>query len=94
MASHDAALMTSLAAVPNPCHDDCLECWLQGRLDVGDCRGTLDFVEVWARSRAADSDDLVEFLASRGGYCDCEVLLNVLLDGRLVLDDLVLSCGS
>jgi hypothetical protein len=86
--------MTSLAAVPDPCLDDCLECWLQTRLDVGECRGTTDLVEDWARSRAADSDSLIDFLASRGGYCDCEVLLNVLLDGRLVLDDLVVSCGS
>ena len=98
VANHDAARMTSLAALPNPCLDDCLECWLQGRLDVGACHGTLDLVEDWARDRAVesaiDTDDLIDFLASRGGYCDCEVLLDVLLVGRLILDDLVLSCGS
>ena len=93
MANHDAAPMTSLAAVPDLCLDDCLKCWLQSRLEVVECRGTLDLVDSWADDRTADGDDLPDFLASRGAFCDCEVLLNGVLDERLVLDDLVLSCG-
>lgn len=86
--------MTSLAAVPSPCPDDCLECYLQDSLDRDPCHGTVEHVEDWAAGRADDIDELTDFLASRGGYCDCEVLLDVLLVGRLILDDLVLSCGS
>lgn len=86
--------MTSPALSRNRCVDDCLECRLLQRLKLGHCDGTLDLVDEWGCERDIDVDSLLALMESRGGFCDCEVLLNVLLRGRLVVEGLVLCCGT
>jgi hypothetical protein len=90
--SADAAGMTTLPMYL--CPDDCLECWLQARLDVEGCGGGLDLLQEWVAGRDADDEPVVRYVQRHGGYCDCEVLMNALTSRRLVLDDLVLSCGE
>jgi hypothetical protein len=41
------------------------------------CDNTLRVAEAWARREKVPWARLREVLESRGGYCDCEVLLNV-----------------
>lgn len=45
------------------------------------CDHTLRFAEEWARQESVDWHDLLDILEDNGGYCDCEVVLN-LPDGR------------
>ncbi|MDX6216468.1 MAG: hypothetical protein QOG99_2052 [Frankiales bacterium] len=85
--------MTSPSPRPTPCLDDCLECWLRSELETGHCNGSLYFVHDWLEARQFVRADLIDFLDRHGGFCDCEVLLNVLLGGRLTFGNLVLSCG-
>jgi hypothetical protein len=85
--------MSSLAALPHPCPDDCLACWLR-REPASHCKGSFELVELWVYDRATVLDDLIDLLESRGGFCDCEVLLNALDASRLVFGDLVLACGA
>lgn len=42
------------------------------------CDNTLGAAEAWARRGNASWDWLHGALAERGGFCDCEVLMNVL----------------
>jgi hypothetical protein len=41
------------------------------------CDHTLRFTKVWARQESIDWHDLLDVLEANGGYCDCEVVLNV-----------------
>jgi hypothetical protein len=46
------------------------------------CDDTHRFTEEWARQESVNWDDLLDILEANGGYCDCEVVLN-LPDGDL-----------
>jgi hypothetical protein len=41
------------------------------------CTGTLVLSERWIGGRGHDVASVVSWLRDNGGYCDCEVLLNV-----------------
>jgi hypothetical protein len=41
------------------------------------CDHTLRFAEEWAREEAVDWHDLLDILEANGGFCDCEVVLNL-----------------
>ena len=71
------------------CAESCLQCWLRGRA----CDHTLLAVRAWLLSRGADPASVIPFLHEEGGFCTCEVVMNVFDGRRIVLDDLVLSCG-
>jgi hypothetical protein len=47
------------------------------------CDHTLRFTELWARRESIDWHDLLDVLEANGGYCDCEVVLNVPNDADL-----------
>lgn len=56
-------------------HD--LQEWLSGRGADLDCDHTLVRTLEWVRRAGADAADVVAGLERLGGFCDCEVLLNV-----------------
>jgi hypothetical protein len=41
------------------------------------CDHTHRFTEEWARRESVDWHELLDFLEAHGGYCDCEVVLNL-----------------
>jgi hypothetical protein len=41
------------------------------------CDHTHRFTEEWARAESVDWHDLLDILEANGGYCDCEVVLNL-----------------
>jgi len=41
------------------------------------CDNTLRFAEIWAAKNGVDVIELYQFLNRHGGFCDCEVCLNV-----------------
>ena len=41
------------------------------------CDNTLLFTKLWLARRGHDVSTVVAWLQRHGGYCDCEVLLNV-----------------
>jgi hypothetical protein len=41
------------------------------------CDHTLRFTQEWARQECVDWHDLLDILEANGGYCDCEVVLNL-----------------
>jgi tetratricopeptide (TPR) repeat protein len=45
--------------------------------DVPGCDNTLRFAEQWAAENGVDIIDLYQFLNGHGGFCDCEICLNV-----------------
>lgn len=71
------------------CVESCLKCWLSAR----DCDGTSLSVRRWVMERGADPRSVLPYLEDNGGFCGCEVLLNVFDGRRIVLDDLVLCCA-
>ncbi|MFN2537752.1 MAG: DUF2695 domain-containing protein [Mycobacteriales bacterium] len=87
--------MISLAYEPLPRPHECLECFLVRAEQPGGCDGTLAMTELWLSWQDCDADHVVDYLESRGGFCDCEVRLNVLLPGdQAFVEDVVLSCGE
>lgn len=51
-------------------------------LTAAGCDGTTRLTRVFLDGQTLPIDDLVEWLKSKGGYCDCEVYLNV--TGRMM----------
>ncbi|SOC50244.1 Protein of unknown function [Blastococcus aggregatus] len=49
------------------------------------CDHTLNATEAWARRRGLDVERLRQALQRYGGFCDCEVLMNVDADEVLTL---------
>jgi hypothetical protein len=56
---------------------ECLPCYLARLLDRHGCDGTLRWSMRWRDARAPRATKLDRRLGDRGGFCDCEVLLNV-----------------
>jgi len=44
------------------------------------CDHTRRFSRQWAEAESVDWDELLDILEEKGGYCDCEVVLNLLED--------------
>jgi uncharacterized protein DUF2695 len=69
-----AELQTTLTA---PRDRECLVCYLRRAVDEFGCDGTLRWSLHWRDACAPRAVALADRLADRGGFCDCEVLLNV-----------------
>lgn len=50
-------------------------------LGVTGCDGTLKYTNEWMKANRHPSSwpAFIEFISANGGYCDCEVILNVIL---------------
>ena len=51
--------------------------WIDERLASADCDCTLRHTRDFIRIRGLDEAGVVDWLQDHGGYCDCEVLINV-----------------
>ncbi|MGH3907883.1 MAG: DUF2695 domain-containing protein [Pseudonocardiaceae bacterium] len=65
------------ATLTAPRERECLPCYVGRMLAEFSCSGTLRWSEHWRNICAPRATALADRLASRGGFCDCEVLLNV-----------------
>jgi hypothetical protein len=59
---------------------ECLRCYVLRMLDQFGCDNTLRWAKRWRDMRAPRARGLTGSLSQRGGYCDCEVILNVYPD--------------
>lgn len=50
---------------------------LEARLAGNDCTHTLELTERWALREGRDPRQVMGWVQDRGGWCDCEVLMNV-----------------
>lgn len=73
----------------------CLACYLHRTLPRRGCDGKLTLTHEWQlqqRILGRSTGGLTAFLKRHGGYCDCEVLMNVYPD-REPEDDLRAPCS-
>lgn len=67
-----------LAAMPvSPAHIKELFDYLDQQLGNEECDDTLRLTQLFLKSRNLPVSDTSTWLATHGGYCDCEVLANV-----------------
>lgn len=86
--------MTSPVRFLRPASRECLVCFLERCLGLEECTGTLAFTDEWLLSQVLPARWLPDWLASRGGFCDCEVLLNAFPDlSTTVVRGLELRCS-
>jgi hypothetical protein len=74
---------------------DCLACYLHRALRVHGCDGKLTLTHKWQgeqRILRRRTGGLTEWLKRRGGFCDCEVLMNVYPDREPCDDPLQDHC--
>lgn len=64
-------------ALTAPRPSECLPCYLDRVLREGRCDNTLRWSRAYRDAVAPRATALERRLSQRGGYCDCEVLLNV-----------------
>jgi hypothetical protein len=75
-----------------PARAECLRCFLLRMITEFGCDGTFRWTIRWRDVCAGQPGKLLGQLAGRGGYCDCEVLVNVYPDYPPV--DVALSCAG
>ncbi|HEX9525854.1 MAG TPA: DUF2695 domain-containing protein [Streptosporangiaceae bacterium] len=75
-----------------PARAECLRCFLLRMITEFGCDGTFRWTIRWRDVCAGQPGKLLDQLAGRGGYCDCEVLVNVYPDYPPV--DVALSCAG
>jgi hypothetical protein len=63
-----------------PGRAECLRCFLLRMITEFGCDGTYRWTIRWREVCAARRARLLDQLARRGGFCDCEVLMNVYPD--------------
>jgi hypothetical protein len=73
-------LERELALVPveltEPEDDECVLCYAARMLTTFGCDETLRWVRRWRERRQPRATGLERRMASRGGFCDCEVFMN------------------
>jgi Protein of unknown function (DUF2695) len=72
--------LASLASVAAPEAHECLRCFLRRMVSRHGCDGRLRFVRRWQQANPSAPADLAADCEEQGGYCDCEVVLNVFRD--------------
>lgn len=77
VATIEAELTDLSRDLTEPGERECLQCYLLRMLHEFGCNSTQRWVAHWRDLRAPRSRALGKRLAARGGFCDCEVILNV-----------------
>lgn len=62
------------ADAPPP--DQCLVCFVLGRVETHGCDGTLRWASAYRDAVAPADRGLEQRLEAFGGFCDCEILMN------------------
>ncbi len=84
--------MTTDSALPVPAPRECLVCFLERALPVSGCDGSLRLAAHWRQAQPYPADWLPRWLERRGGFCACEVLMNVFDDDTLTVLGVGLRC--
>jgi hypothetical protein len=66
---------------------ECVACYVGRMLDEFGCDNRLRWVGLWRDECAPRATALERRLSSRGGFCDCEVALNVYPEQMLLAED-------
>jgi len=82
------------ATLTAPRARECLPCYVGRMLAEFGCAGTLRWSEHWRNICAPRATALAARLGSRGGFCDCEVLLNVYPDWLVEEDEPLPACAG
>ncbi len=61
--------------------------FIESKLEVGSCDHSLKLAIEWANRENYDNDNLVDILEENGGYCDCEVVMNLSGEQDLILEN-------
>jgi len=69
-------LARTARALTDPAHAECVLCYVERMLDAFGCDATLRWARTWRDRRLPRATGLERRLEARGGFCDCEVLLN------------------
>jgi hypothetical protein len=72
------ASLTPTEIDPQP--HECLRCYVRRRVSRQGCDGTFRLVRHWLKFNRVVAAGVVDRLQADGGYCDCEVVLNVFGD--------------
>jgi len=86
----EIANLADRLTAPGP--DECLRCFLIRMITEFGCDGTYRWTIRWRDVRATALSSLLSQLSRRGGFCDCEVLMNVFPDYPQV--SVVLPCAG
>ncbi len=54
--------------------------YVESKLSTNPCNHSLRFAIEWAFIEDYDIDNFIEILQNNGGYCDCEVTMNLPTD--------------
>ena len=76
----DDYLRTVAAEPEDPRRGECLRCYVRRMVSRRGCDGRHRWVGRWQREKPEPTPGLRSRLERRGGYCDCEVVLNVFQD--------------
>jgi hypothetical protein len=77
IAEAEGVVQDLAAAITAPRDRECLPCYLDRVLHEVSCDGTHALTRRYRDSTAPAATALLRRLSRAGGYCDCEVLLNV-----------------
>lgn len=69
------------AATPRP--GECVVCFVERMTRAYGCSGRLLWAELWRDRCAPNATALAGRLGRKGGYCDCEVLMNAFVRQEL-----------
>lgn len=73
---------------------ECLCCYLVRMLEEFGCDGGHRFTRSWLGVQQPTRPGLIRRLESRGGFCDCEVVVNVFHSGCQSAWDPTLQCRA
>jgi hypothetical protein len=71
------------AMTRDPQSGECLRCFVDRMVAAHGCDTSRRFTTRWLKAAGtADRDQVLRWFESRGGYCDCEVIMNALPGGH------------
>ena len=64
-----------------------LKAYIEKKLDSTPCDHSLRFSKDWVDSNGFELNNLIDILEENGGFCDCEVVMNLPDNEDLVIDN-------
>jgi hypothetical protein len=62
--------------------DECLYCFLNRMLETSGCDHRMRLTQKWIGVQPRSARWVIRWAETQGGYCDCEVILNVFRDDK------------
>lgn len=70
-------LAEAARSLTEPKDRECLPCYVYRMVTAFNCDGSLRWARLWRDTQAPRATALLRRLADQGGFCDCEVLMNI-----------------